>query len=277
MVGGILGYLLGRRRGRIKTERRLLPVQKKLEENVYELQGQLLAKEAIIRKAATEKFFAEQVASGERLPEAQANAPVEAQTLHSPQPERFGKFLMQAEAVAAAAQLEKAAATKPAKAVRNEREAYTLSRTELLEISAGVEVNGTTLKHIYETNLIGEQGLRRIVAEHLAGRDMRRVLQEELTQNRQTYEMDPVMRTDLDSGGLTGGGATSPELQAMLERAGAAAVPEGALHYTPEKVPLATDKKVETKPAESRRTLDIVMATIILFLAGAVAVVLFVG
>ena len=30
LFGGIIGYLIGRRRGRIKTEKRLMPVQKKL-------------------------------------------------------------------------------------------------------------------------------------------------------------------------------------------------------------------------------------------------------
>lgn len=55
LVGGILGYLIGKRRGRIKTEKRLLPIQKKLEKEVKALHETVAIKEQAIRKVAAEK------------------------------------------------------------------------------------------------------------------------------------------------------------------------------------------------------------------------------
>lgn len=52
LAGGLLGYLLGRRRGRIKTEERLLPVQEKLENQVTSLEQQLMERETALRRLA---------------------------------------------------------------------------------------------------------------------------------------------------------------------------------------------------------------------------------
>lgn len=54
LIGGLVGYLVGRRRGRIKTEKRLIPVQKKLEKQVKGLQEDIKKKESVIREKATE-------------------------------------------------------------------------------------------------------------------------------------------------------------------------------------------------------------------------------
>lgn len=55
LTGGVVGYLIGRRRGRIKTEDKLLPIQKSLELQVQDLQWQVAEREARVRKFAYER------------------------------------------------------------------------------------------------------------------------------------------------------------------------------------------------------------------------------
>jgi hypothetical protein len=59
LVGGIIGYLVGRRRGRIKTEERLIPVQKSLEKKVKDLDEKITIREQKIRTLTSEKVARE--------------------------------------------------------------------------------------------------------------------------------------------------------------------------------------------------------------------------
>jgi hypothetical protein len=240
LFGGIIGYLVGRRRGRIKTEKRLLPVQKKLEKQVTNLQFELQEKEDKIRRIAAEKVRHEgpQIIETlkkdrpEKVPEARKKAP-EAHLLHAPNaPERIGQVLVTAEAEPlikterapekAAGKVEKA----PEQAARplTERQVETLNRAELLEVSQKIVVEGTTLRQIYETHLIGEKGLRRLVGEHLRGGDLAKALRREIVEREIDFERDPALRDMAPDGGAASGGgrASNPStLDEMLAKAGA--------------------------------------------------------
>ncbi|MEO8104962.1 MAG: hypothetical protein ABI602_01360, partial [Candidatus Saccharibacteria bacterium] len=237
LVGGIVGYLIGRRRGRIKTEKRLLPVQKKLEQEVLRLQSTLLEREGRIRQAAAERRRVALSPASERL----ISATAEHISVRSPAPrpssERIGHVLMVGEGFRPAS--EAVAANRPSAGIplaerpissqpvieklTIEKQVTTMPRAELLAVSEKVVIEGTTLRQIYETHLIGERGLRRLVAEHLGGGDIQRALRRELVEREIDYERDPVLR-DRARASLTGGGKGA--LNSLVQQAGAVAVLE---------------------------------------------------
>jgi hypothetical protein len=69
-----------------------------------------------------------------------------------------------------------------------------LNKEELLDVSEKIIVNGETLRHAFETHMIGEQGLRRLVAEHLRGGNLYEALRREIVEHQMDFERDPVMR-----------------------------------------------------------------------------------
>jgi hypothetical protein len=70
----------------------------------------------------------------------------------------------------------------------------TVGREELMQISSKITVDGTSLRQAYETHLIGENALRRLVAEHVRGGDLHKALRAEMTQHEIDFERDPQMR-----------------------------------------------------------------------------------
>jgi hypothetical protein len=308
VAGGIVGYLIGRRRGRIKTEKKLLPVQKKLEQQVEDLHWQIKAKESQIRKVAAEKvrqegpvaveaLVAKRAAKAEkqketvpamgafeRFKEVRQKAP-EANILHAAKaPEHIGHMLMTAESVPAILPSTERASTKTNKAefkanaekaapALSEKAVETLNRAELLQLSERIVVEGSSLRQIYETHLVGERGLRRLIIEHLRGGDMAKALKREITEREIDFERDPAMRdiasADSGPGGNAGGTSGTSSLDQMVKKAAAQlpAVSEEAAFY---KAKAAYEVGQSNKQKQRQQVIDISFASVILILLAAV-------
>jgi hypothetical protein len=73
----------------------------------------------------------------------------------------------------------------------------TLNRAQLLELSEKIIIDGSSLRQIYETHLIGERGLRRLAAEYIQGGDLKQALRQEIIERERDFERDPAMRDKL--------------------------------------------------------------------------------
>jgi hypothetical protein len=281
VAGGIIGYLIGRRRGRIKTEKKLMPIQKKLEKQVTNLQFELQEKEKQIRRVAAAKTRREGPAIVEAFTKALPEKPAEsrrkapeARALHIPEaPEHLGHVLVAAESKPAAS-YEKA--PEPAAKPLTERRVETLNRRELLEISEKVKVEGSSLRQIYETHLIGERGLRRLVAEHLRGGDLKKALRREIVEREIDFERDPAMRdmaphatgsAPTGSGG-PGGKAT---LDKLVEKAAAKVDGTNSEEAAFYKARAAYEESERHQQQKQRRIIDVSLGLVVLTLIALVA------
>lgn len=151
-----------------------------------------------------------------------------------------------------------------------ERRVETLNRSELLSLSEKIIVEGSSLRQIYETKLVGEHGLRRLVAEYMRGGDIKKALRQEIVEREIDFERDPDLR-DMAPGGLpaSGGGSSG---QAALEKMLAGAKVPG-VDASQEAAYYQARAAYEARQAEqhnSRKVVDVAMTTIILLLVGLV-------
>lgn len=161
-------------------------IKKKIEKQVSRIETEITTKELTIKQAVAENIKT-QPESG-NVEEVRSKAP-EADRLHSSvAPERIGKVLVKAEAEKSKPRIE-IATLQPI-----DKHIETISRADLLELSAKTLVDGSTLRQVYETSLITEKGLRRILIEHLRGGDIKRALKRELVEREKDFERDPDIR-----------------------------------------------------------------------------------
>ncbi len=140
----------------------------------------------------------------------------------------------------------------------------TLSRSELLNISERIIINGNSLRQIYETHLIGERGLRRLITEHLLGGDLKKALRREIVEREIDFERDPVLR-DMDPQNVnvsTGGG--SPALNELLQRAIPSADSDEEVAFF--KARAAYETLEQQKYKKRRHIIDISLSVTIAFL-----------
>ncbi|HSW85558.1 MAG TPA: hypothetical protein VLF79_03025 [Candidatus Saccharimonadales bacterium] len=168
------------------------------------------------------------------------------------------------------------AESKPAKA-RQLKNIETIARPELLKMSENVMIDGTSLRQIYETHLVGENGLRRLLTEHYQGGDLKKALRREIVERQIDFERDPAVRDMAsyqilaDADIKTDGGKAA--LDKLLKRADIdmedrkeeAAFYKARAHYEADQLQLHVQR---------RKTIDLVMAILIVLLAFSVLILL---
>jgi hypothetical protein len=287
VTGGLFAYLLGRRRGRLKAERKLAPIQKKLEKEVKKVRADLAEKETKLRQAAhqqaerhtpaviervRERLVTETLAKPERpLPVA---AP-EARQFRTPQPvpERIGHVVVRAEKELrpVVERLPEAPIETSAERMAVEHHVETLTKPELLELSSKIKVDGTSLRQVYETGQVGERGLRRLVSEHLRGHDIKKALKRELLEHQIDFERDPAMR---GLGAVTPSGA-SASLDDLLQSVTKQATAEQREQLAVWRANAAHQAAQAKRSQSRRRAADVTMITTIAVLLAFVIVLLF--
>jgi hypothetical protein len=188
---------------------------------------------------------------------------LEANQLHGKEvpPERIGHVLMMS------------GETKPqskdtSKAEIDRQRAATMSRSELLALSEEIAIDNTTLRHIYDTHLIGENGLRRLVYEHMHGGNLREALHHEILEHETAFERDPQLRHQTPfkpSRSAAKSTTKHPSLDNLLSKAGLVKLDPSKELTAPKLLTEHLAKRTALQPRQ-RRLLDLAFVGIILIL-----------
>lgn len=182
LLGGIVGYIIGRRGGRKRTERRLMPLQRELETQVKDLQEKIVGNETKISQLTKERArnaspesrhqLAGRIATaaGGELRSAQpvsheTMSPAESiePTLRPVSPEALAKPSSQPH-------VEQAPEAPPAK----------LDVREMLVVADKISIANVRVGELYRTQRIDAVTLRRVVEAYSAGESFEKILREGL-------------------------------------------------------------------------------------------------
>jgi hypothetical protein len=197
LAGGILGYLLGRRRGRIKTEKRMNAVKQKLERQIDQVRQEVARQETVIRQQARERYNLTHTQTQERIATPQGAETTAARTVNPGQGTETAPRLTKADVVANQRQAAERLGITTAEASATAERIQYFDHQEVLAIAEKISLDGTSLRTIYESKQITEPGLRRITREFLRGGDVKAALQAEIQVKEMQYERDPQMRDRL--------------------------------------------------------------------------------
>ena len=277
LIGGFIGYLIGRRRGRILTEKKLLTIQRKLEKQVKALQENITRKEQqlveIKSKEKANQPTKETRAAG-AVP-AERTQPGRTETrlgMEKPvRAERLGHMIVAAEAPRKTSERPAPEKTGSIRKSFRAEQVPDMSRNDLLELSEKIIIEGATLRSIYESRLIGERQLRHLVTEYLQGKDIRKDLRHEMVEREIDFERDPMLRDRVrtrmkDSQGGSGG------LGEMLTKAGITTEERDPSFERRVKQEAARQQAQRQKAQRQRMITDAALATAVVVLAVIVAI-----
>ncbi|MES2971142.1 MAG: hypothetical protein V4702_02350 [Patescibacteria group bacterium] len=188
LVGGLVGYMIGRRRGRIKTEKKLLPIQQKLEKEVKTLEQKIITREERIRTITREQLTQKPEMQHKLVERLQASRELKADAREKPgkvlHKEKIGKFALAGErpfSQERERQLsrfeqsntemtkEQIKPPEPVRAPEKPKTVELMAMADLLLIAEHVKIEGSSVKRLYETNRLNPEGLRRVVKAYLRG------------------------------------------------------------------------------------------------------------
>jgi hypothetical protein len=246
---GIVDYLVGRRFARITEAGKHDEIEAKLNQEVSQIRLAINARETHIREVAQDRQFTKQ------------EKPIKTREV-----ETIGKVLIDAEMPEAG---------MPAKSEEAAISAHTIKRSELLKVAASIKVEGSSLKQIYEAHLVGEKGLRRIVAEYLRGGNFKKTLKRELLEREKDFERDPKLRDQASTQSVS---SSNADLENLLQRSGIDwSEAQPAMRETQAKTKNLTSmiSQVKSPTHPFRRVADIIMVGVIAAMAIVIGVLLF--
>jgi len=179
-----------------------------------------------------------------------------------PAPERIGHVLIDA--------AEKARSST--RQVKVEKNIDTMSRSELLELSSSIKLEASSLRQVYESRLIGEQGLRRLIKIYNQGGDLQKALRQEIIEHELDYERDPKLRDKAFHAAPQK--AASVTLDDLLVKA------EAGVELSPKDAQLLKERTIEAQEQQiasqqwARKVADTAFIAIITFLLLIIVVLL---
>ncbi len=172
LIGGLIGYVIGKRRGEKLTEKKLNPIKEKLEKQVIEMQNKITEQEMRVRNLASENYdqkvsFASKVKAIEsekqKIKESSNKLDQEINKEASNKTEKI-----------------EVAEKQP-----NPRTVEILSLTVLLEMSESIKIENKSLRFLFESGEINQKQLREIIRKHLNGEKIDDQLPEKYEINKQ--------------------------------------------------------------------------------------------
>jgi hypothetical protein len=205
--GGIVGYLIGKRRGRIKSEAKLLPIQKKLEKNAEDLHGQLISKEEKLRKMViankqklgrVDRSHVKQRLEAEKQKRAAKLSIIEAvpgnnsprvDVLVDAEKTQKIESLITHKTESIAPNTEPAAIGDKAEQSIRSPELSPISDKQVIEIAKKVEIGNSKLEDLYRNGRIDIKQMREVVDAYIAGKSIENLIVRHLRPER--LEQDP--------------------------------------------------------------------------------------
>jgi hypothetical protein len=175
--------------------------------------------------------------------------------------EHLGHMLINGEAVPARSQQKAPEMLKPEAGKRIE----TLNRVDLLSLSEKIIVDGTSLRQIYESRLVGERGLRRLIAEYMNGGDLKKALKHEIVEREIDFERDPAMRDLAPPDYISSADIGTETLDALLKKA-AITVNDGNEEAAFFKARARYEAVEQQQQVQKRRVIDVSLAAVITLL-----------